>query len=153
MTVFIHRTRLNPFSSILGILMMAVMLIGLFYLAKGVFWLLAKLAFFLLAAALVIHYRTVLDFGKWLFDQWRHQPIRALFITLLSALLYPVLFAYLFLRSIFDRKFAHIQDAAQKQFESEYVDFEELETEIHGKKPVDKTAEVVHQDRYRDLFE
>lgn len=132
---------------------MALMLVGLFYVAKGVFWLLAKLAFFLLAAALIIHYRTVLDHGKWLLDQWRTQPLKAFFITAISALLYPVLFAYLFLRSMFDRKFARIQDAAQKQYESEYVDFEELESEIHAQKPDEAKPEVVREDRYRDLFE
>lgn len=153
MTIFIQRTRLNPFSSVMGILIMVLVLVGIFYVAKGVFWLLSQVAVFLLVASLIIHYKTAVNYLKWVWSMWQKNWMHGLGLTLLSALLYPILFAHLFFKSMLDRKVATLQEAAEQQHASEYVDFEELESNINARKEKKKSIEVVSEDRYRDLFE
>ncbi|MCB0694761.1 MAG: hypothetical protein H6568_14955 [Lewinellaceae bacterium] len=153
MTILFNRQRLNPFSSIAGILILTLVMIGLFFVAKGIFWLLAKAAFFLLAGALIIHFRTVLDFGKWLWNTIVSNPIRGLFLTALGVLLYPVLFAYLFFRALVNRKVSKLNEAIQRERDGEWVDFEELETTYNQRRKRTDRAQVEVADRYSDLFE
>ncbi|MBK7342282.1 MAG: hypothetical protein IPJ06_03665 [Saprospiraceae bacterium] len=153
MTILFNRQRLNPFSSIAGILIMALVLVGLFFVAKGIFWLLAKAAVFLLAGALIIHYKTVLDFGKWLWNTIITNPLQGIFLTALGVLLYPILFAYLFLRALVNRKVSKLQNAVRQEREGEWVDFEELETTFKQRKQRAEKTELEVSDRYSDLFE
>lgn len=132
---------------------MAVVLVGLFFLAKGIFWVLAKAAFFLLAGALLIHYKTVLDFGKWLWNTIRANPLQGIFLTALGVLLYPVLFAYLFMKALVNRKVSKLQNAVKQEREGEWVDFEELETTFKQRKQRTEKTELEVTDRYSDLFE
>ncbi len=153
MTILFNRQRLNPFSSIAGILLMTLVFVGLFFIAKGIFWVLAKAAFFLLAAALIVHYKTVVDFGKWLWNTILTHPLQGIFLTALGVLLYPVLFAYLFVRALVNRKVSKLQDAVQQEREGEWVDFEELETTFKQRKQRSERKELESTDRYSDLFE
>ncbi len=132
---------------------MALVLVGLFFVAKGIFWVLAKAAFFLLAGALLIHYKTVLDFGKWLWNTILTNPLQGIFLTALGVLLYPVLFAYLFMRALVNRKVSKLQNAVKQEREGEWVDFEELETTFKQRKQRSEKTELEVTDRYSDLFE
>jgi len=153
MTLFFDRSRMNPFANLTGILMMVLVMVGLFYLAKGVYWLLAKAAVFFLAGALLLHYPTVLGFGKWLWEKLRRQTLSGIFFLTLSVLLYPVLFAFLFFRALVNRKVRMLEENIRREQEGEFVDFEELESTIQSRKREVAGSRNASDERYQDLFE
>lgn len=153
MTLFFERNRLNPFANLTGILLMAVMMVGLFYVAKGLFWLLAKAAIFFLVGALILHYPTVLGFFKWLWNMLRQNVLQGLVLTALSALLYPVVFTVLFFRALLNRKIARIERSIRTSQQGEFVDFEELESTLQTRKRRVEPAGAMTDDPYKDLFE
>jgi beta-xylosidase len=144
---------MNPFANLTGILMMVLVMVGLFYLAKGVFWLLAKAALFFLVGALLLHYPTVLGFGKWLWETLRRQFLLGVFFVALSVLLYPVLFAFLFFRALVNRKVSKLEESIRREQEGEFVDFEELESTIQARKRELADSRGTTDERYKDLFE
>lgn len=144
---------MNPFANLTGILLMILLMIGIFYVAKGIFWLLAKSAIFLLAGAIIIHYPTIIGFFKWLWNTWKQSLIQGLFFTALTVLLYPVICAFLFFRAILNRKVARLESAIKKEQQGEFVDFEELESAINNRKKKVQPSETFPADRYNDLFE
>lgn len=153
MTLFFERSRMNPFANVTGILIMVLLMVGLFYVAKGVFWLLAKAAIFLLAGAIIIHYPTVTGFLRWLWDTLRQQFLLGMFFLALTVLLYPILCAFLFVRALVNRKVSSLEALLRKEREGEFVDFEELESTMHAKKNRVVAGTVRKEDRYQDLFE
>ncbi|MBP6185155.1 MAG: hypothetical protein KA479_09455 [Saprospiraceae bacterium] len=144
---------MNPFANLTGILLMILMMVGLFYVAKGVFWLLTQAAIFLIAGAIIIHYPTVIGFFKWLWNTWKKSIVQGLIFTALTALLYPVVCALLFFRALLNRKVAGLESAIKKEQQGEFVDFEELESAMHNRKKSVRQAEAAPTDRYSDLFE
>lgn len=153
MTLFFERTRMNPFANVTGILIMVLLMVGLFYVAKGIFWLLAKAAIFLLAGAIIVHYPTVVGFLRWLWDTLRQQFLLGMFFLALSVLLYPILFAFLFLRALVNRKISNLEAVMRKEREGEFVDFEELESTMQARKRPVVAGANARDDRYQDLFE
>lgn len=153
MTLFFQRGRLNPFANFTGILMMILLMVGLFYVAKGVYWLLAKAAVVLLVATLLVHYPTIVRFLRWLGGTWQRNPLQGLLYTALGALLYPVLIAGLFFQALLNRKVSRLEQALRQEQEGEFVDFEELETQTHRQGDRRQKLESVQEDRYKDLFE
>lgn len=150
MTVFFVRSRMNPFASLTGILMMVLVMIGVFYVAKGVFWLLMKTAVFLLAGAILLHWPTVVGYVRWLLRTWKHSILQGLLATALSVVLYPVVFGFLFLRALLHRLVIRFERHAQREQQAEFVDFEELESSLADKRRKSTSAA---SDRYADLFE
>lgn len=144
---------MNPFANLTGILLMILLMVGIFYVARGIFWLLAEAAIFLLAGAIIIHYPTILGFFKWLWNTWRKSLVQGLLFTALTVLLYPVICAFLFFRAILNRKVASLESALKKEQQGEFVDFEELESAINHRKKKAQPSESYPADRYNDLFE
>ncbi|MBK8501451.1 MAG: hypothetical protein IPL46_04150 [Saprospiraceae bacterium] len=70
--------RYNSSNAIVGILFMVVVLFILFWLAKSVFTILAWLAPALFVAALIIDYRSVLNYGKWLVNQLKNNTLNGI---------------------------------------------------------------------------
>ncbi len=153
MTLFFERNRLNPFANLTGILLMILMMVGIFYVAKGIFWLLAKAAIFLIIGAIIIHYPTVIAFFKWLWSTWTKSILQGIIFTALTVLLYPVVCALLFFRALLNRKVASLESTIKKEQQGEFVDFEELESAIHNRKKKVQPVETTPTDRYSDLFE
>ncbi|MCB9283345.1 MAG: hypothetical protein H6563_04665 [Lewinellaceae bacterium] len=111
-----------------AILVMVIALIALFFIAKGVFFLLSILAPVLLIAAVIIDHKVLVNYVKWLVGMVKRNVLVGLVAIVLSVIGYPVVFALLFGRALMNRKIRDIEKQERVFREGELVDFEEMES-------------------------
>ncbi|MEM9922104.1 MAG: hypothetical protein AAF990_28630 [Bacteroidota bacterium] len=117
----------NPFNSITSILFLVLVLVGLYFIAKGVFTILSWLAPVLLILALVLNYRVVLNYGKWLINLLQKNILMGLGAILLTVVGFPVIAGFLAVKAYLYRKVDQFQSQAEQKVAGEYVDFEEVD--------------------------
>ncbi len=144
------------FNGIIGFAFMVLLFVGLFFIAKGVFTVLAWVAPVLIILALLINYRTVLNYLKFMLGLLQRNPVGGIIGILLSFFGFPILAGVLFGKSILDRKVKKLKEAYQAEKEGEFVEFEEIikperETKL-DLPPMEKQAPVKKDNQYEDLF-
>jgi hypothetical protein len=120
----------NPLNSIWNILVVVAVLVGIYYIANGIFTILAYIAPALLIGALVINYKVVTGYGLWLFDLVRQNPLLGILGIVLSVIAFPVVAGFLFAKALLGRKVKKLQEEADKRMQGEYVEYEEVEDDI-----------------------
>ena len=118
----------GPLSSIMGILIMVAVILGIYYISTLFFKLLYIASPVLLLATLVIDYRVVVNFGKWVLSQLKKNPVVGIVAILLTALAYPLVIAFLFGKALFSKRIKQAQEQYRNSQEGELVDFEEIES-------------------------
>jgi hypothetical protein len=145
--------RLN---GIIGFLFMVGVLILLFFLAKGIFNLLQLVAPVLIILTLLINYRTVVNFLKYMLNLLRRNPLVGIVGVVLCVIGFPILSGVLFFKSIFDRKVRKLEKEYHKQKEGEFVEYEEVirdnDEETIELPPLEKRGRDSATDPYKDLF-
>lgn len=111
----------------MGFLVAVGFFILLFFMMRGIFTILAWAAPFLLIAALLINYRTIINFGKWLYRLITRNPIVGIVAVILCVFGFPVVAGFLFGKSLLDRKVRSLLDERNPQ--DEFVDYEEISNE------------------------
>ncbi|GLR16977.1 hypothetical protein [Portibacter lacus] len=119
----------NPFGNWLAIIMMAVILIGSFFVLRGIFNLLYFLAPILLIATLIIDYKVVLNFIKQLGVLFTKNPLYGIGATALTFFLYPIVFVVLLFRAFTGKKLRKFQNPGDAEREGDFVEYEELDEE------------------------
>ena len=123
-----QESRFQPgFSSIVGFLVAVGFFILLFFMMRGIFTILAWAAPFLLIAAVLINYRTIINFGKWLYRLIRGNPIVGIVAVVLCVFGFPVVAGFLFGKSLLDRKMKLLLEEQNPQ--DEFIDYEEIYNE------------------------
>ena len=113
--------------TIMGFVMAVAFFIFLFFMMKGIFTVLAWAAPFLLVGAILINYRTIINFGKWLYHLIVGNPIMGIVAVVLCVFGFPVVAGFLFGKSLFDRKVRLLIEAQNPQ--EEFTEYEELSNE------------------------
>jgi hypothetical protein len=131
-----------------AMIVLILLLVGLFFLARGVFWLLSMLAPVLLIAALIIDYKVAVGYVKWLIRLVKQNWVFGLGAVLLTVIGYPVVFAFLFGKALLNRR---IQQAQEEALEGDYIDFEEVSKE--GRVELPPLREKEKRTDYDNLFE
>ena len=144
------------FNGIIGFAFMVLLFVGLFFIAKGVFTVLAWIAPVLIILALLINYRTVLNYLKFMLGLLQRNPVGGIIGILLSFFGFPILAGVLFGKSILDRKVKKLNEAYQAEKDGEFVEFEEIikserETKL-DLPPMEKQAPVKKDNQDEDLF-
>ncbi len=121
----------NPFSSIFSILTMVLVFVGLFFLAKGIFNILAWLAPILLIITAVIDYKVILNYGKWLLNLLRKDALMGIGGILLTVFGFPIIAGFLFGKALLYRKVKKINQTIEDEKMGEFIEYEE----IHEEKP------------------
>jgi hypothetical protein len=130
-------------SGLYGLIVGVITLVALFYVAKGIFWVLTWVSPVLLIAALVIDYQVVVDYLKMLWNMVLRSPITGILFSVISFVAFPVTILYLFGRAWFGyyiRKKQREQAAFFQQFnennrqaqEDEFVAYEEIKDGFLG---------------------
>jgi hypothetical protein len=143
------------FNGIIGFAFMVLLFVGLFFIAKGVFTVLAWIAPVLIILALLINYRTVLNYLKFMLGLLQRNPVGGIIGILLSFFGFPILAGVLFGKSILDRKVKKLNEAYQAEKDGEFVEFEEIiksERETKRSSSMEKQAPVKKDNQYEDLF-
>ena len=156
-----RRIDVNPLNALPVIIMLIAGLILLYYLASGVFWLVAKLAWGLLAGALIINYKVVLDYGKMLFNLLKKNPLMGIVGIGLSVVFHPAVFLFLFGKALLYRKI----DTLKKEFQAKhgggettdegYTEYEEIDVPEEKSKPIELPRRPLQekQNEYEELFD
>lgn len=139
----------------MGLLFFVFVLVGLFYLAKGIFTLLYWASPLLIIGALLMNYRTVVGFLKFLWSLIRRNPLGGILLTILAAVAFPVTCGFLFVKSIFDRKVRRVQNEMREHREGELIDYEVIEEEEGKILDLDTPPPSEQKDRntYDDFFD
>jgi len=141
-----RKVDINPFNSILSIVFLVAIFIGLYYVATGLFEILSLLAPFMLIGALIINYKVVTNYGKWLLNTLKTNFVRGLIMSILTFVGFPVISGYLLLKAYLSKKVEKIQADFQERSRPDYADFEEVgDTEmdfedLSDEKPLDLNA-------------
>lgn len=109
-----------------AIALLVIVLIGLFFIARGIFWLLSVLAPILLIAAVIIDHKVVLNYVQWLVGMLKRNILVGLAAVVLSVIGYPIVFAFLLGRAIMNKRIKDFDKQERAYREGELVDFEEL---------------------------
>lgn len=118
----------NPWKAIIGVAVIVVFLVGLFMLARFVFRLLAFLSPLMLIAALIIDYKVVIDYFKWIRNTFRRDAIAGVIIAILSVFGFPVLSAYFLGRALLKKQIKKAKTEYERRRDGDLVEYEELDT-------------------------
>ncbi len=143
-------------NGIFGFIFLVLLLVGLFFLARGIFKILSFAAPVLIIAALIINYRTVVNYLKFMLSLLKRSLLTGIIAILLSVIGFPILSGVLFGKAIFDRKVRKLQKAHQARKEGEFVKYEEVirRSPDEGLElpPIEKQQAPKKENRYEDLF-
>lgn len=110
-----------------GILVMAAVFLGLFFLAKGLFYILSWIAPVLLIATAILRYQVFIDYGKSLYKLLRNQPIFGVIAIILSVVGLPFVSLALFGKALLDRKLIKFKRDRENSIHGELVNYEEMD--------------------------
>jgi hypothetical protein len=121
----------NPWSGIIGLLMILGFVVGLFMLARFVFRLLFFLSPVFFVAALVIDYRVFTNHINWIAGLFKRELALGLLVSFLSIVGFPVLALYLLGRALMNRESKKALSAYEKQRDGELIDYEVVDDFDH----------------------
>jgi len=148
------QVKFNPISAIMGVLFLLVGLFALLWVAKSIFTILAWIAPLLLIATLIIDYRTVLNYGKWILNKLNDNFLSGVIYVLLTIFGFPVVSLFLFGKALLSRKIRSIEQSLQDEQQGQYADFEIVEEEpiVLDLPPIERRKEH-RKDDYEQLFD
>jgi hypothetical protein len=147
----------SPFGFLGPLLILAVFFGALFFLAKGLFWLLSWVAPVLLIITLVIDYKVVKDFVLFVWKLLKENPAVGVLALVMVIFAYPFVTGYLFIKALGKRSVKNAMDKIEKD-KNTYTDYEEVHDEDDSfleLPPLKKKAEPAKQtntNEYDDIF-
>ncbi|MEM9887927.1 MAG: hypothetical protein AAF849_18675 [Bacteroidota bacterium] len=149
--------KVNTGSLIIGAVMLVVMFILLFSLARIAYRLLTFIAIPLLIITAIIDYKIIVNYFNWVVSVIKKNPLMGIGLSLLSMVFYPVLAAVLFGRAFFTWRLDRAMKASGNVFEEEeqakigeYIDFEEIKDK---RKPIKQQRTQEKNGNYDRFFE
>lgn len=115
--------RMNGIIGLIGVILFFVLL---FFIAQGIFKILAWAAPVLIIGALLINYRTVVGYLRFLWNTLRRNPLLGILGIILTVIGFPVVSGYLFGKAILDRRVASFQREIQRRRDGELIDYEDV---------------------------
>lgn len=115
-------------NSLLGLLLLVAFFIALFFILRGLLILLIYAAPFLLIAAFFIDRSVIINHVKMLGSKLKANPLAGAGLIALTLLGYMVVFPYLFLMAVLNRKIKDNHKRHEREQQGEFTDFEEVES-------------------------
>ena len=123
----------SPFGNV-GVLIGFVLVLVLFYfLLKGLYTLLSWISPFLLIGALILDYKVVLDFGKYVLKLLKENTAIGILTVVLCILGFPFLTGLLFFRAFTGRFIKNYIRQKQEAANPKYSDYEEVDNNDYEK--------------------
>ena len=120
----------SPFGGIITLLLFILIFAGLFYVAKGVFYILTAVAPILFIITLFLDYKVILNYGKYLIDTLKQKPLTGLVMMVFTFFGFPLVAAYLFLKALLNRKINSMaQQYGDNATQGGYIEYEEVKNE------------------------
>ncbi len=116
----------NPLGNLTYIAMAIGALIILYILAKAAFNLILWIAPFLFLATLVIDYKVVVDYGKWILGLFKVNPLYGIGASAVTFFVFPVVAFFLFGKALLKKKIGSMKEQLDKKVNGEYTEYEEV---------------------------
>lgn len=129
----------NPWNIIIGVAVIVILISGVLWALRMAFTLLYYLSPLLIIAALIIDYKVVLDYLKWVRNTFRRDAISGVIIGILSIVGFPVLSAYFLTRALMKKQIKKAQHEYERRQNGDLVDYEELETDFPPRQKAERT--------------
>lgn len=118
----------NPLGSITSILLLVLFFLGLFYIARAMFWVLSAIAPILLIITLFLDHKVVVNYGKWLVNSVKRNPVFGIAMILLTVFGFPVVAGFLFSKALLKRKIKTVKEEMQTHQSGDFIEYEDVET-------------------------
>ncbi len=128
---FQFQTSGNPLGSIGSVIFLVLFFVGLFFLARGIFWILSWLAPIFIIATLIIDYKVITDYLKWIGNSFKRNPIFGIGMVLLTIFGFPVVSGFLMGKALLKRKIKKVQEDVEVREKGEFVEFEEMQSDLN----------------------
>ena len=141
---------------IFGVVFLVFALMAVFWLAKGIFTILAWLAPILLIATLIIDYRIILNYGKWILHQLKTNTLVGVGMSLLTVVGFPVVSFFLFGKALLKRKLKSLESSYRAERTESYSEYEIVEEDISTTlelPPLERRKAKTASDDYEQLFD
>lgn len=125
-----RKVKIDTGTMIMAALAVIVFFVAMFYIVGGIMKLLVFAAPVLLITAIIFDYNTVLNYGKWLINMVKRNPLMGIGAILLSVIAYPLVFTYLLARAYLTKKLKGMKaeyETRQQGGVGEYTDFEVID--------------------------
>jgi len=119
----------NPFSTLIGVVLGILFLLGLFFIARFIFTILYYLSPLMIIAALIIDHKSVIGYGKWLLRLTKDNTLLGVGAILLTVLGFPLVALFLLGKALLSKRVKEVREEAEQQREGEYIEYEELDSE------------------------
>lgn len=141
-------------SPLWAVLFLVLFVVAMYYILKGLFYLLYFTAPVMLIALLIIDHKIFLNHFKGVFNKIRQNPAVGILSLILQVIGLPFVLAYLLMKALFVRKLRSVEDRIRTQREGEFVEFEDV-TEVKEdlQLPRLKEAEKEKPNQYNSLFD
>jgi hypothetical protein len=146
----------SPFSFLGPLIILALVFGVLFFVARGIFWLLSWAAPVLILLTLVMDYKVVTDYFKMMWKTSHENILLGLLLLVITVVGYPFVSGYLFFKALARR--SSKKSAWQQQSGKDvYTDFEEVVEdkdflELPELKPQKQTRQSSERNSYDDVF-
>lgn len=105
-------------------------LLGVFFLARGIFWILSQLAIFFLIGTLILDYKVIVNYAKWIGDLFKRNVWYGVAASVLSLIGYPVLFVFWFFRAYMNWQIKRAKKKHEEVQPGEYIEYEEIDADL-----------------------
>lgn len=136
--------KLNPIVLLVGFVLVIA---TLFWVAKSILKLLAMAAPVIFIAALVINYKVVLGYGKWLLEAFKRNPLFGAIATLFTIIGFPLVSLFLLIRAITSKG---LQNSFNTK-KGEFIKYEEVKEDFLDISDIEHQKKKLDND-YNDIF-
>lgn len=137
-------SKLNPIVLLIGFVLVIA---ALFWVAKSILKILAMAAPVIFLAAIIINYKVVLGYGKWLLDAFKRNPIFGAIAALFTFIGFPLVSVFLLIRAVTSKG---LQNAFNEK-KGEFIKYEEVEEDFLDISKVKEQKKKLDND-YNDVF-
>jgi len=169
MTVYRMTTRRSesPISNVGAMIMLVLFFVAIYYIATGIFNILAFAAPFLLIATAIMDYRIITNYLKWVMNLFRTNIGFGIVMALVTFFGFPVVSGFLFAKALLNRKLNKVREQIDSQdpyhtsrapSEDDYVEFEDVtdfdlnDTPLQLP-PIEPEPPQESRNQYDDLFD
>lgn len=118
----------SPFNTIIGIVAMVLGLLFLLFLARFVFRILWFISPLIIIAALIVDFKGVVNFVKWIIALYKRDTILGVISTILTIFGFPLVAGFLLGKGLFKKRAQQIRQEENSKKQGQFVDFEELDS-------------------------
>lgn len=123
----LNNKKSDPINTIVSLIMLVVVFMLIFFVARGIFRILTWMAPFLFIATLILDYRVILSYGKYLLRTLERNVIWGIVMSVLTVIGFPLVIAFLFGKALLFRRVKSVEKEIEGKKADEYIPYEEVD--------------------------